>query len=155
MSDALATLDELAPRLPFVMDPDEEREAAGALEDLSDDARHYGSHKWTAPINTPRQVIRLILKAAARHMKNPDGYTVSRAGDESVSWGEKGDNAGSAFFTPDEIKRLNELGGFRSNQFFTVNTFAYQSKAAPQNVGLVPSQGSSEPFQLFSTEEPW
>lgn len=153
--EVLASIEELRARVPFVMDPDEEREAVGALEDLSDDARHYGSEKWQTPAVTPRQVSKLILKAAARHMKNPDGYTVSRAGDESVSWAERGEGAGSATFTTAEIQRLNELGGFRSNSFFTVNTFAYGTKARPQNVGLVPDPGSNEPIQMFTDGEPW
>ena len=152
---ALASIEELIARLPFTMDADETREALGALDDLSDDARHYGSEKWTTPEVTPRQVTQLILRAVARHMKNPDGYTSSQAGDERVDWAKQGEGAGSATFTQAEIKRLNELGGFRSNSFFTVNTFAYGSALAPSTVGLVPDEGSNEPIQMFATEGPY
>lgn len=152
--EPLATLEELAARLPFVMDEDEEREAAGALEDLSDDARTYGKPTWETIARTPQQVRNLILRAAARHMKNPDGYTQSRAGDESVSWTDRGEAAGSATFTDREVKVLRQLAGNTRNGFHSVGIYAYGRKPASA-VGLVGDAGSSEPIQMFATEEPW
>ena len=106
----LASLTDLAARLPFVMDEDEEREAEGALSDLSVDAQSIGSAGWTLPANTPQAVKNLILRAAARHMKNYEGYIASRAGDEAVQWAEQ-DVAGQATFTDDEKKMLRQMGG--------------------------------------------
>ena len=156
MSEPLATVAELAARLPFEMDVDENREAEGALIDLSDEARHYGSERWTTTANTPSSVKNLVLRAAARHMKNYDGFTQSRAGDESVSWADKGAEAGSAHFTEIEQTRLGELGGFRRSGFHSVGAYAWGDK--PQSAaidGLVPDSGSNEPIQMYSNSEPW
>ncbi len=150
--EPLATIEELAARLPFVMDEDEEREAMGALEDLSDDARHYGKSSWTEPATTPPQVSRLVLKAAARHMKNPDGYTQSRAGDETLAWDEKGEEAGAAYFIPREIDQLRRLAGI--TKIFSVPMVAWGTKCRHRE-GLVPTEGGS-PFPLFNSDEhPW
>lgn len=111
---ALATTEELALRLPFVMDTDEEREATGALDDLSDDARIYGRGTWGDTVACPDEVKNLVLRAAARHMKNYDGFTSSRAGDENVYWTDRGHEAGSAYFTEREIKKLKALAGSRA-----------------------------------------
>jgi hypothetical protein len=155
MAEQLATTDQLAERLSFVMDPDEIREAQGALVDLSDEARHYGSDRWLDPATTPQSVINLVLRAAARHMKNYDGFTQSRAGDESVSWSDKGVESGSAHFTEGEQTRLSELGGYRRTGFHTVGMWGYTRKAVSPNVGLVPDNASNEPVQMFTTNEPW
>lgn len=152
--DALATVEELAEHLPFVMDPDEEREAAGALIDLSDEARHYGSSRWLDPATTPQAVINLVLRAARRHMKNYDGYIESRAGDESVRWSDKGvEFAGSAHFTPAEVLRLGELGGYRRSTFHSVGVYAHNKGKEGTAVGLVPDEGSNEPIQFFSSDD--
>ena len=157
MADVLATTDELADRLPFTMDPDELREAEGALIDLSDEARHYGSSRWLTVETTPESVVNLVLRAATRHMKNYEGYTNSRAGDESVSFTDRGVSAGSAHFTPDEQARLGELGGYRRTNFYSVNTYAYNSGKGKQATdGFVPGAGSSEPIPYYrSAMEPW
>jgi hypothetical protein len=124
---ALATPEELADRLPFVMDADEIREAVGALEDLSDDARFHGKTTWTDPATIPTEVKNLILRAASRHMKNYDGFTGSRAGDEDVNWTDRGENAGSAYFLPVEIKKLKALAGNRNSGFYTSSISAWGS----------------------------
>lgn len=154
---ALVTTEELADRLPFTMDADEVREAAGALEDLSDDARHYGKEVWSEPDKAPRQVKNLILRAAVRHMKNFDGYTQSRAGDEAVSWTDRGEDAGSAYFTEREIKMLRAMAGNVRSGFHSVGMVAYGStRLRPRALdGLVRDEGSSEPIQMFNDESPW
>ena len=106
----LVSLDDLSARLPFVMDEDEIREANGALADLSFDAQTIGSANWTTPLDTPQSVKNLIVRAAARHMKNYEGYTMSRAGDETVQWQDH-DVAGQATFTKDEKSMLKQMGG--------------------------------------------
>jgi hypothetical protein len=154
--DPLADVTELAARIPFVMDEDEIREATGALINLSDDARHYGNPKWLNAATCPRQVTNLVLKAAARHMKNYEGYTLSAAGDERVGFTDRGVQSGSAHFTPDEIDRLSELGGFRRTGIYSVNTFAYgQTYTKPSNAGMVPDSGSNEPIQFYNDGTPW
>ena len=151
--EALVTIEQLAARLPFVMDADELREGSGALDDLSDDARTYGKLSWTIQATTPRQVRNLILRAAVRHMKNPDGFTQSRAGDETLGWTDRGEDAGAAYFTDREIKMLRLLNG--KSTFHSVDTTAWGPTRTRQE-GLVPDEGSNEPIQMFSSDnEPW
>lgn len=149
--EALVSVEELAARLPFVMDEDETREAEGALEDLSDDARSYGRATWLNPTSAPRQVRNLVLRAAARHMKNYDGFTTSRAGDESVGWTDRGEQAGSAYFTAAEIKLLRGLSG--RGGFASVPLSTWQNTAG--SVGYVPVAGGGDPFPMFASDEPW
>lgn len=131
----LVGINDLTARLPFVMDEDETREANGALTDLSFDAQSIGSAGWTTPENTPQAVKNLIVRAAARHMKNYEGYTVSRAGDETVQWQEH-DVAGQATFTKDEKQMLKQMGG-RLPFIGGVGVYAYGQKPVAQ-VGWTP-----------------
>ena len=153
----LVEVDDLAARLPFVMSADERREAGLALETLSDDARHYGNSAWTAAEVAPREVRNLVLRAANRHMKNYEGFTRSTAGDEGVSWSERGnspDERGSAAFSPTEQERLRDLGGGQSQDFWSVDMFAYQTQPNLARPTTVPDEGMG--FPLFADPtEPW
>jgi hypothetical protein len=174
MAEVLATTDDVAARLPFVMSPEELRECEGALADLSDEARYYGSGNWTEETRTPNEVKNLILKACARHMKNYEGYISNRAGDETVAWAQprSTDEVGSARFSPAERQRLSDLGGRQVNRLHSVNTFAYQTRLRGRQLnvnerygygaltwtdeGFVPDETGADGFPLFSDdEEPW
>lgn len=149
----LATIEELAERLPFVMDEGEEREATLSLEILSDDARHYGSSAWQE-WNAPRQVKTLVLKAAARHMKNYEGFTTSRAGDETVQWTDRGEDSGSAHFTRSEKQQLAEMSG-RLSGLVTVRQVAWGNQRS-STTGFVPVDHPGEPFPMFASgDDPW
>ncbi|GAA0967418.1 hypothetical protein [Actinocorallia libanotica] len=150
---AYATLDELTARLDWTLDADEERIAASALEDASDLAAHYG-RDWPET-NVPRLVRTLVLKAAVRYMRNPDGYTQSRAGDETLAWSDaSGENAGTVYFTDEEIKLLEGLGG-RKPGLGSVQVSAWNSKIR-HRPGLVPVDYGGDAFPLFADEEePW
>lgn len=140
------------------MDEGESREALRAIEELSDEARHYGSEKWVDAASTPRQVINLVRKAAARHMKNPEGFVSSRAGDETVTWSDLRERMGDAQFTADERKRLRELGGNYHSGLHSVGVFGYQRKTRSRVVteGLVPCDDGSRPVPYFAhPTEPW
>jgi hypothetical protein len=141
--DTLATVDDLIDRLEWTLDSDEERAAIGALEDLSDDARFYGSDVWQDQATAPAQVQRLVLKAAARWMRNPDGYTQSRAGDETLAWGNRGEASGSPTFTENEIKMLVALAG--RSKIHSVEVQAWGTKPA-ETTGYVPTGQKSFPF---------
>lgn len=155
--EPLATTEELAERVPFVMDEDELREAERAIEDLSDEARHYGSSAWETSTVTPRQVCRLVIKAAARHMKNYEGFVTSRAGDETVTWSDRREEMGDAVFNREERRRLAELGGSRRT-LHTVGVFGYQTRSRAHRPveGLVPVDDGSASFPYFSDPvDPW
>jgi hypothetical protein len=151
---AFATLDELKDRLDWTLDADEERIARAALEDASDLACHYG-REWPDVASAPRMVRTLVLRACKRYMDNPQGYTQSRAGDETVGWSDAaGENAGSVYFTRDEQELLRGLAGGRP-RIYSVEVSAW----GPQRqrpVGLVPDEGSNEPIHMFSSDvDPW
>ncbi|MFE9254040.1 hypothetical protein [Streptomyces sp. NPDC006879] len=150
---AYATLDDLKGRLDWTLDADEERIATSALEDASDLAAHYG-RDW--PDDTvPRMVRTLVLKACKRYMSNPDGYTQSRAGDETLGWNDAaGENAGTVYFTDEEIKLLASLAG-RSTGLYSAGVVAWQTVLRPVSAGLVPTEHGKD-FPLFADEqEPW
>jgi len=149
-----ATLDELKARLDWTLDEDEERIAATALEDASDLAAHYG-HDWPTATSAPRLVRTLVLKAAARYLRNPDGYTQSRAGDETLAWSDAaGQNAGTVYFTDEEVRLLEGLGGRRPG-LASVIVSAWGSRARRPGGGYVPADGG-KPFPLFDDpESPW
>jgi hypothetical protein len=151
--EPLATLQELTNRLDWTLDADELRIAAGALEDASDLARGYG-RDWDAA-TAPRLVRTLVLKACRRYMNNPNGYTQSRAGDETLGWNDAaGENAGTVYFTADEQKLLQGLAG-KASGLVSVPVTAWGSQRT-KPIGWVPVQGGGKPFPLFSDEvEPW
>lgn len=149
---ALVTTTELAERLPFVMDADELREATGALEDLSDDARLYGSELWLTPTSAPRQVKSLVMRAAARHMKNYDGFVSSRAGDEAVAWTDRGEGAGSAYFTEKEIKALRAMA--HRTGLSSAPTTPWRTRSQPADEFVPTSDtGSTKPFPFYAAED--
>jgi hypothetical protein len=148
-----AVLADVTATIEWTLTEDEERLAQGALESLSDDARFYG-RPWFNQGDAPRQVHNLVLKATRRYLRNPDGFTLSRAGDEATQWSDQGSAAGEAGFTPDEIKILRDLGGQRDS-LRTAESVAWGPiRTGP--VGLVPVEGGGKPFPLYNDDDgPW
>jgi hypothetical protein len=152
--EPFASLVELKERLDWTLDPDEERLAASALADASDEARMHG-RDWSIE-HVPRPVQAIVLKACVRYLRNPDGYTTSRAGDETVTWSDRGDPAaGAVSFTRDEIALLRELSGNRAGLMSAPITAwsPHPHRAAP---GYVPVDGGGKPFPLYARDDdPW
>lgn len=149
---SLASVDELSARLEWVLSPEETRLAAGALEELSEQALFYGKTTWDAT-TTPRLVKNTVLAAAARFMRNPDGYTTSRAGDETLSWTDRHQDAGAAFFNDREVKMIRALAG--STGIFSAPITAWGPQATV-DAGYVPVEGPGKPFPFFSSDtSPW
>jgi hypothetical protein len=143
----------LTDRLDWTLDADETRVASAALQDASDEARQYG-RDWS-PDTVPRLVRAIVLKACVRYLRNPDGYTSSRAGDETLTWSDRGDpNAGAISFTRDEIALLRELAGRRAG-LTSAPVFAWSPRTHRHGPGHVPVDGGG-PFPLFPSEDgPW
>lgn len=163
VSDAFATLDELKGRLDFTLSADEERIGQSALEDLSNDARMYG-RDWPDPALAPRYIKTLVLKAAQRYMRNPDGYVQSRAGDETTTWSDNHAVQGSPEFSPAEIKMIRELagktGGIGSAPVQAGDGYKYPGYRLPDDgtydEGYVPVIGGGKGFPMFSSDtSPW
>lgn len=157
MADELATVLELQARLDWVLDDETEYGVAeGAIADLSEDARFYGSDDWDST-NAPRQVKSLVLRAAARFMRNPDGYTQSRAGDETLTWADQGVNAGTAFFSAKEQLMLATIAGDDVSGFYSVPMEAW-GPSRPSGPGYVPVDGAGfagtpKPFPFYEDPE--
>ncbi|MFI1655623.1 hypothetical protein ACH4ZU_12050 [Streptomyces sp. NPDC020472] len=150
-----ATLDELKGRLDWALDADEERIAAGALMDASELAVSYG-REWPEA-TVPRLVKTLVLKAAARYMRNPNGYIQSRAGDETLAWSDAhGRDAGTVYFTRDEIRLLADLAG-RKRGIYSVSVTAWGTKLPQRDAaGHVPVDYAGDPFPMFDDGvSPW
>lgn len=156
MADSLATLEELKARCDWTFDEDEERAATGYLEEASDMARLYGRATWLSD-TAPRMAKNIVISAVRRYMRNPDGYTQSRAGDETLAWDTLGDKAGTIYFTDDEQKLLRAMagtgGGLRS-----AGISAYGPHRIAREVGNVPVSGwpGEKPFPYYArTDGPW
>ena len=150
---AFANMDELKARLDWELDEDELRIGASALDDASDLACFYG-REWTAE-TAPRLVKTTVLKACVRYMQNPAGYTVSRAGDETLQWNDdQGENAGTVYFTVAEQKLFAELAG-RKPKLGSAPIQAWGTVDRTPATGRVPCDDGST-FPLFADyEEPW
>lgn len=148
MSEPLVTLAELAEGLEWTLSDEEERLAEATLEDLSDDARLHGSEGWVNATVAPDAVKRLVKRVARRFLRNPDGYVTSRAGDETLTWSDTGERAGTAFFTDDERKALRAWAG--KSSLSSVPLYHSSTKTTPD--GYVPTVGG-KPFPFFADPE--
>jgi len=149
--ESFATLEELQNRLDWTLDDGEERVAEAALEDASELARAHG-RDWVDAATAPRLVRTLVLKACARYMTNYQGFTQSRAGDESVAWSDKaGEDMGTVYFSRDEIKLLEGMAGRRTS-LISAPIVAWQATAGLDN-GYRPTGGSGKDFPMFEIGE--
>lgn len=149
----LASLAQVKDGLEWTLTTEEERVALAALDSLSEDARYYGSERWTDEANCPRQVHNTVLRATRRYLRNPDGYTVSRAGDETVQWSDRGSESGEATFTEREMKMLRDLGGGRP-MLHSAPLMAHGPQRATAT-GYVPVENGEKPFPYYAGDGPW
>lgn len=153
--EPFASLAELQARCDWTFDDDEERVALGYLEEATDLARAYGRFDWTAAI-VPRMVKNIVISAVRRYMRNPEGYTTSRAGDETVAWQEQGDVAASIFFSKSEIKLIRSLAGTTGLRSAQATAWGPVRKGPEAYTVPVSGWPGEEPFPYFSDPtEPW
>jgi hypothetical protein len=150
---ALASLSDLTDRLEWTLSDEEERVALGALEELSEMARYYGRPSWDE-VTAPRLVVNVVLAAAARFVRNPDGYHTSRAGDETLGWSDRGHDSGTAYFNDREVKMIRSLAG--ASGIVSVPVTAWNT-VNPRLGGLVPTDSPYEKkFPMFNSDDsPW
>lgn len=151
--DPFATVVELQERLDWTLSDGEQKVALGALEDLSEWARHYGRDGWDAT-NCPSMVKRLVLGAAARFMRNPEGYQTSRAGDETVDW-QRSDNPGTASFNTQEQRAIWRIANPGSTGLHSLQIAAYSGGAKVDDNYVPVGDGDGEPFPFYSNGGPW
>lgn len=137
---ALATIEELQARCDWTFDADEERAALGYLEEASDLARAYGRDTWTET-TVPRTAKSIIISAVRRFMRNPDGYTQSRAGDETLAWADIGADAATIYFTNAETKLLRGMAGNVGLVSAQATAWGNHRRAGDCSTGSVPVSG--------------
>lgn len=154
---AFADLQDLEDQLDFDLDEQSQRSAVQKLQQASDYASHYAGVEWPES-RCPRIVKSIVLNVVERYVRNPDGYTQSRAGDETLMWDDTG-GRGTFFFTDEEKEILVGLGR-RGPKLYSVGTY-YESTAPQSNTIWVPVAGTANPpgtdggmFPLFSDQDP-
>lgn len=148
---AFADLSDLEDRLDFDLNDAQQRMAVAALEDASHMARHYSGLDWPDQ-GAPAIARTIVLNVVARYMRNPDGYTQSRAGDESVSWSDgDGSDRPTLRFTDQEQSILSKLG--RPVGFGSIGTYAWTNRPAKPDTLYVAVEGRSS-FPMFSGSDP-
>ena len=145
---SIVPLTDLQASLEWELDTDETRLATGALEEASELMRAYGRAGWDET-KAPALIRRLIIKIVARHLRNPDGYIQSRAGDETLMWSDQRGNAAGIYLTPTEEALIKKAAGNRS--LLSVPIVAYRTVERLNS--YVPVEGGGKPFP-FTPDSP-
>lgn len=152
---ALATLDDLRPRLEFQLD-DEHMilMAEAALVDASVLVREYGVASWSAD-NAPPIAVMLTLKASARFMNNPMMLETARGADETNMWGAS--NANGVHLEPEEIELLREHRkvnrGFQSAPTYLYGTQPHPQRTVKQLRVVGYGNGDAKYFPFYTSED--
>lgn len=155
---ALATLDEVKARYDETLGPDDERLVQGSLDSLSIQARFYSGQDWPAQEDCPPRVWDMILNATVRHLRNPDGASQTRAGDETLMWdNRKNELAGTAYFVDREIAELRQMGAGSAKAFGTIATWSWTTGSGRRDltIGTTPGHGDPLPFIAKEDEVYW
>lgn len=153
---AFADLEDVEDRLDWSLSEAEQRMALAALEDATVYAREYAGQNWPDHA-APKFVVTIVLNVVARYMRNPDAYTTSRAGDETVSWADLRGKA-ALHFTDGERDDLAALNPVHSvGGIGTIGIYAHRQGSSPLHDPWVPVAGMPSPhwFPLVSDEDPW
>lgn len=153
---AFADVSDVEDRLDFTLSEAEQRMTLAALEDASVLARGYAGQNWPDHA-APKHVVTIVLNVVARYMRNPDGYTTSRAGDETVTWSDLRGKA-ALHFTDDEKEELagyspwGTVGGIGS-----IGVYAHRKGSSRLFDEYVPAAGFPSPhwFPLISRDDAW
>ncbi|MBP2479105.1 hypothetical protein JOF53_007977 [Crossiella equi] len=113
----LASLAELSERMqrPLAGTPEEKR-ALAALADASALVRAEVPPGLLVP-TVPEVVVTVVCQAAARAVRNPDGFSSETAGQYTYRYGEAGTNG--VYLTGDDraiLRRLSRRSGLRSTR---------------------------------------
>lgn len=148
--EPFALAEDVQRRLDFVLDNMEETAVNASLEDMSNLARFHAERDWPYAEDAPYIIRVTVLQAVVRWARNMHGYTISRAGDEALSWTDLGERAGAPFFTNDEIKLIRAVGSGRRTPFIgSVEVFS-QLKPGESWDGTLPVTGGHDPFPFYN-----
>lgn len=138
-----ASIEDVKARLEEEPTPAMIRMIEAGLEDASDMAIFYGA-SW-GEMSCPDPVRRIVARAVARWIRNPDGFEQSRAADETLVWAEP---TRDVEFTPEEIARIRALGRPVVPKYAAAPISPYGSREPGEGgaVYVPTSSGSPYPF---------
>jgi hypothetical protein len=94
--------------------------ANASLEDASSLVRAEAGKPWLDgnTVTAPAQVVTIVIKAALREYKNPDGFSSEQIGDYSY----RTDNVGGVYLTEDERRIVRMAAGTGGAGMGTIRT---------------------------------
>ena len=150
---AFADLTDVEDLLDFELDEQAQRACVAKLQQASSMARHYArplGERWPES-RCPAIVKTIVINVVERYMRNPDNYTQSRAGDETLAW-EGSDGKGSFHFTDEEKEILADVGR-ASSGLYSVQTYQHNATQNPGDAWIPTSSGSF--FPMFAGQDAW
>lgn len=128
----------------------EQAQAEMVISTVSAWARSASGQLWPdAPTGVPSDVRFVVLAAARRTLRNPDGLVSESAGPFSKNYGPPPAN----FFTPAELSILKRYRPKSGNGLFTVG-FTRGESLNPRAVGGLWVEGSDDPFPCMMPGDP-
>lgn len=145
-------LSDFEDNIDFVLDEQGQRQAQRRLEMASNMAMQYAKRTWTVA-NVPPIVQDIVLNVVERFMRNPDAYTQSRAGDETVAFADRGE-AGSWYFTSEEKDILAGFGPYKK-PLGTIRMTPWQTRDTNRTIFVRTDPVlDGDLFPLFSADDP-
>ena len=149
---SLVTLEELESRLEWELDDGEKRVAQGALDDATVLVLHHGQATWSETSAPP--IAKMIVRAAAtRYLRNPDAFTDSKAGDETVGWADSAARP-EVYLTPGEIDILRGTAGGGGLWSARMQAWPGMGEGGGYATGYLPVEDGGKPFPFYS-DDPW
>lgn len=109
---SLASVADLQARLGRVFDVDETQQALALLDDASALVRDEAGRTWLddsgALTEVPASIRAVVLRAAERAVRNPDGFRSESAGDYSY---QRAETESGVFLTDAERRRIRQAIG--------------------------------------------
>lgn len=125
---ALVTQAEIEARLEFTMSADQLRMANAAIESLSIQALHItGLPATTTDATCPKWIKQIVLGALELHIRNPEGFSFSRAGEESVGWNSA--TPRGLQFTAEQEAKLKKGTRMSSSGISSISTVSWSTGA--------------------------
>ncbi|GAA2843861.1 hypothetical protein Acy02nite_68400 [Actinoplanes cyaneus] len=134
----LATVAELQTRVGGTITGPDLNRAVAALEDVSSLVRLEAGTDWVAAdgvtITAPRAIVTVVLAAAGRVYRNPDGYQGETVGAYSYQYAQ---TSTSAYLSTDEITIIRRAASpAASSGVFSLRTPSAYESPTPSEVDL-------------------
>jgi len=154
MDEPLATVEEVTSRVDRDLTDKEIGTIQGHIEDASALVRFHGL-KWPTRAEAPALARTITRNSVKRLLHNSEGFTISRAADETVGFADIGDKAGTVYLTDEEKLMLASLAG-NDVSISTAAISPYGTQDPNPDVGYVPVSYGGKAFPMFPSEDgPW